>query len=278
MSYNNLRVPITGVLILGFFLTNIALVHAQIASSGARTAALSEAATALDRNHGILHNPALTAGIIENHIELSGSRSFGLRELQNTALALLVPLGWGVVSSTARTFGFSQFRNTQLGVGVSRRLSGPSLPGGAVGLLLIYDHTSTAGYGSAGTVGGVIGGAVELSSSLLLGLQAANIHRSPDHSTSTLPQQLSVGIAYRPTERVQLLVDLQKHARYPVALRSGLEFQPVSALTLRTGMATMPRLLSAGIGLSTGAVDGGLAFVYHYALGWSPALSLGTRW
>ncbi len=249
----------------------------QIASHGVQSAALGNAGTALDGGPWIHLNPSLTARLEARRVELFGSRSFGMSELQLAGAACAFPAGRTALTITARTFGFSEYRDTQLGVGYAQELPGETPGTASAGLAIIYDHRSISGYDSRGQLGIILGGSVRLSSALLLGMQAANIHRSMDAASSSLPQQLAVGLGYRPSEAARLLVDLRKEMRYPLAVHAGLEVRPSEVLTLRIGVATGPRLFTVGIGISPGAVEGGLAFLYHYALGWSPAVSLGAQ-
>jgi hypothetical protein len=278
MPYETPSVPVTAILILGFFLGPHLGGYSQIAHSGARTAALGGAATALGGEPWMDNNPSLTASLERHHLELFSSRSFGMSELQLAAAAYAIPSDLEAFSVTARSFGFSGYRNTQVGLGYARELSETPAPPASAGLLLIYDHESIKNYRSSGSVGIVLGGSLHLSSSLLLGLQAANIHRPVKASTTSLPQQLSVGIGYSPSASTQLVLDLQKETRYPLAVRAGIEFRPGSALAVRMGIATIPRLFTVGIGIAPGVIRGGLAFLYHYALGWSPGVSVGTSW
>lgn len=277
MFFCNLRFPVTALLILGFLITRPISGAGQIAAHGVRSAALGNAGTALDGGPWIRANPSLTAHLEERRFELFGSRSFEMSELQLAAGALAIPSSRSALTMTARTFGFSEYRDTQLGFGYARELPGEVQTNASAGLAVIYDHRSIAGYESRGKLGIILGGSVRLSSTLLLGMQAANIHRSVDAASSSLPQQLAVGLGYRPSKSTRLLLDLRKEMRYPLAIHAGLEVQPSEVLALRIGIATGPRLFTVGIGISPGAVRGGLAFLYHYALGWSPAVSVGTE-
>src|SRR5690606_12839152 len=91
--------------------------HAQLvplAEGGARALALGRAATALEGDVWGHYNPAAWATLPGRAGAAFASQAFGLSELRIGAVAFAEPTRFGTFAATARTYGFSDFRETSL--------------------------------------------------------------------------------------------------------------------------------------------------------------------
>jgi hypothetical protein len=92
----------------------------------------------------------------------------------------------------------------------------------------------------------------------------------------SLPFVLAVGAAWT-TERLRVVCDLEKDARYPVTVRAGIEFLPMDPLALRIGAVNAPASFAAGMGVLLASVEAQYAVSIHPDLGWTHSLGIGFR-
>jgi len=68
-------------------------------------------------------------------------------------------------------------------------------------------------------------------------------------------------------------MELQKDLLYPLNIKTGLEFDLMKKLFIRTGISAKPYQLSAGIGLVMKKMNIDMAVAYNQYLGNSPSVS-----
>lgn len=259
----------------------LAPAHAQSTydlQGSARTSALGYASTALPTTAGVHANPAAGASHRRRVVSLYGRESFGLSALRYGSVYTTWPLGWGVVSAGASTFGNDKYREVHFSLGVARSLQLGTSRRVHVGLVGRYYHTRIERYGGTGALGLHAGFLVRVLPVLHFGAHATNLNGPTLVDGEPLPQTLSVGLQYRATERFLVVMDAFKDIAFPVAVRGGLEVRPISMLALRVGVTTAPTRFTGGIGLRLGRIRAHLAAEQHPDLGWSPSASLEVRW
>ena len=89
-----------------------------------------------------------------------------------------------------------------------------------------------------------------------------------------MPFIFRLGGHYEFYENVLLILETEKTATNPLAIKSGLEFSPVDFLALRVGVSGKPVSYTAGIGFKTGKITTDIAFGYHGNLGITPSFSI----
>lgn len=246
--------------------------------SGARAAALGGAATALTQEATGYANPASWATFPGYAVSFFASEAFGLSALRLGAAAFVAPTRLGTVAAGARTFGFDDYREMHFHAGYARgfRLGTPRRF--LLGLSLRYHRISIPEYGSAGTQALSLGGLVEVRPGVHVGFQATNVFAPKLDGQEDGARTLALGVAYWSAQRVLVVLDACKDARFPLSVRAGVEVYPVDVLALRAGAATEPARFTAGLGLRLGTIAADVAGEHHYALGWSPAVSLSLLW
>ncbi len=254
--------------------------HAQLvplAEGGARALALGRAATALDGDVWGHYNPASWATLPGRAGAAFASQAFGLSELRIGAVAFAEPTRFGTFAATARTYGFSDFRETSLGLGFARAIPVSATRAVHGGLHLRYYGVSITDYGSAGTLGLSLGAMMEVVPGLQFGFLAQNVNRPGFSDLDPLQATLDVGLAYEPIEEALVLFSVAKDLDYPVSFRGGLEVRPVEELFLRAGFSTAPVRFSSGVGVAVGILRADIAAERHEALGWTPAFGVGVQ-
>ena len=257
--------------------------EAQLAEGGTRVLGMGRAGAALEGVWGHT-NPSGRAGLEDGRAAVQASQAFGLSELQLGAAAVAVPTPAGVVALDARTYGFSERRETRVLLGLARPVRLSTTRRLSVGVRVGLESASTEGFGSetvalldAGVQGAVVNGLrVGLAARNLLGLGRSD---STDlrHSASTVPG-LTVGLAYAPSDNALLLVDvdqdLDQYSEFGLSVRAGVEVRPVEVLALRAGVSTEPARFTAGAGFVAGSLRADLALERHETLGLTPAFGV----
>ena len=254
--------------------------HAQLvplAEGGARALALGRAATALDGDAWGHYNPASWSTLPGRAGAAFASQAFGLSELRIGAVAFAEPTRFGTFAATARTYGFSDFRETSLGLGFARAIPVSATRAVHGGLHLRYYGVSIPDYGSAGALGLSLGALMEVVPGLRFGFLAQNVNRPGFSDLDPLQATLDVGLAYEPIEEALVLFSVAKDLDYPVSFRGGLEVRPVEELFLRAGFSTAPVRFSSGVGVAVGVLRADIAAERHEALGWTPAFGVGVQ-
>ena len=254
--------------------------QAQYAEGGARVLAMGRAGVALGATAWGHTNPAAWAGLSERRAALQASQAFGLGELRLGALSAAAPTGLGTVALAARTYGFSERRETRVKLGLARPLQLSVSRQLDVGLAVGVETASVEGYGSETAVLLDVGVQGEVLPGLRAGLAGRNLlalARDDDadlrQSAATVPG-LTVGVAYAPSERATLVLDADQDLDFGLVVRAGAEVFVVPALALRAGVSSEPVRFSAGAGFRSGALRADLAVEGHDTLGLTPAVGV----
>lgn len=251
--------------------------EAQLAEGGARVLALGRAGVALGAEPWAHTNPAALASLDGRRVGLQASQGFGLSELGLATATAAAPTGVGVVGIGARTYGFSERRETRVvaalarpvRVGVARRLD--------VGVTVGVESASTEGFASTTEVLVGAGLQADLAPGLRAGLAARNLLGLTDddlqRSAAAVPG-LTVGLAYRPSDRALLVLDADQDLDYGLSMRAGAEVALADVLDVRLGVSTGPVRLAGGVGLSVGGLRADLAVERHESLGVTPVVGV----
>ena len=254
--------------------------RAQLAEGGARLLGLGRAGVALGGEAWGHVNPASWATLAENRGALQASQAFGLSELRLAQLSAAAPTPVGTVALAARTYGFSERRETRVAVGLGRQVALSRTRRLDVGLSVGYESASTEGYETVGTPLLSVGVQGDVIPGLRAGLAGRNLlgilqgsDEDVRHSLATVPT-IAVGIAYAPGPRATLVLDAEQDLDFGLSLRGGLEVFPVPVLALRVGVSDGPARFSAGAGIRAGALRADLAVERHESLGMTPAVGV----
>lgn len=227
-------------------------------------------------------NPAARAGLTERRLGLQASEAFGLDELRLASFAAAAPTPLGVAGLSARTYGFSERRETRVALGLARALPLSASRQLDVGVTVGYESASTEGHGTAGAVLLAVGVQAALVPGLRGGLAARNLlglGRGDEAdlrlSAATVPG-VTAGLAYAPSESAVLVLDADHDVDFGLSVRAGAEVFPVRALALRAGVSTGPTRATAGVGVRLGGLRADVAVETHASLGLTPAVGVGV--
>lgn len=254
--------------------------RAQYAEGGARVLALGRAGVALGASAWGHTNPAAWAALPERRAAAQTSQAFGLSEFRLAALSAAAPTPIGTAALAARTYGFSESRETRVVLGLARPLNLSTTRRLDVGVSVGVESASYDGFSSVtspllsiGVQGDVLPGLrAGLAGRNLLGLTRDD-ETDLRHTLGTVPA-LTIGVAYSPSARATLVLDADQDLDAGLSIRGGAEVFVVPVLALRVGVSSDPGRFSAGAGFRSGAVRADIAVESHESLGLTPAVGV----
>jgi hypothetical protein len=240
---------------------------------GSRGVALGNAGTALTGNTwSAFYNPALLAKLGRSVGAGYSPAPFGLKELASAAGEYNEPFSFGTLAASVQSYGFELYRETIVALSFAHSFD-ENLH---VGATVNYMSLSLGKYGSDGFFSVDAGAAVSLPGDVTLGAFVTNINqpRIGVNLRERLPLVASIGAAWKPAEGLTVCSDVQKDIAYPLNLRVGVEYEPVSFIALRAGANTEPGRFSCGVGIKHAGVELDYSFWSHPDLGGTHGVSV----
>ncbi|WP_157541529.1 hypothetical protein [Hymenobacter aerophilus] len=289
--------------LLVVLLTGLPLISRAQGLWGARSAALGQVGSVLEADGWAgAANAAALGQLSRPTVGVGAENRYLLPTLNTVSLVVAVPLGYrsagapaaapvagvaatiagaeapryGTVGVTAQRFGGTLYSEQRLGLGYGYQL-GTVRVGARVEVL----QTSIQGLGSRRAVAASLGGQADIiPRKLTFGATLYNLNqaRLAEYQDERVPTVLRAGLAWRPAEKVLLLVETEKDVEQDADFKAGLEYQPLPALALRAGLSTLTSQLTGGLGLRTGAFRIDYAAGWHETLGLSQQLSAAYVW
>lgn len=266
------------ILMWGFVLPNAAAQSLFDLRGATHSTALGHATTARTELPGIHGNPAGWAPMENPSITLYAGQSYGLPELQHGTISIHWPSSLGHAAAGVGTFGTEAYRETYLSVGAARTLHLGSSRPLHLGTTVRYYHVAMSRFGNAAAVGIHAGMVMQIMPLVDVGVHATNINQPQWTDETPLPRTLSVGLAYRLTDRVTMSADLFNDVEFPMRFRSGIEATVIAPLTVYGGVQTTPSEFALGGRIGWKGIYVGVAAEQHWELGWSPAADLRITW
>jgi len=238
---------------------------------GARASGLGNSSIALADPWSIFNNQAGLGWQRSYWAGVYQENRYFMKELSYSSLGGCIPVRPGTFGLGLTHFGYSQFSQSRFGLSYGMMLSKTV----AAGVGLNYHTVRIAGgYGSADCItaeGGII---FQPSEKIAIGAHVFNPSRSALGSSQNLATTFGIGLAYRPVDYVLVVLQGDDNTLASPAFRTGVEYSPVSRLSLRAGLSSNPMILSFGLGWRIKEICFDLAFSYHAVLGYTPYISL----
>ena len=241
--------------------------------AGARSMSMANASSTFTDVWAYHNNPGALGSIESFSAGLSYENRFLLKELQNQALAVAIPLKVGVISVGGHFYGYNQYRSTKAGLGYSLKLTDKLF----AGVQLNYQGLSLSNnYGSKSTVTAEAGIYAKITDEWNLGISVFNLGRAKlsafeDDRFSTI---MRLGSSYRFSDKILLSVEGEKDLDYRLRFKAGLEYQVISNFYIRGGVGTAPIEGTFGLGYRFKMIQLDIGSAYDQNLGWSPHFSI----
>ncbi len=236
-------------LIISIFALKSSLAQFELSDIGARPAGLNGAFTSLSNNSlAVFYNPAGLGQLFYREISALYSPSpFGLSEISTAALTYAEPMNFGTIGLGLKTFGFDLYRETNViisyGTSYEEKLF--------CGLNANIYNLNIQNYNSASALGVDVGVLTYITDFLKWGFFAKNITGSTiGESKQKLAQVYKTGMTVQPGYDFNLVLEFEKDVKFPLSVRSGLEYFVNEYIDLRGGIGTQPATFSGGISIN----------------------------
>jgi len=237
-------------------------------SGGARSAGMGFTGVTYTDVNSLFTNQAGLGRLNSFATTAFAEQRFFLSELQGISAGAALPTNSGTFGLTINYFGFEDYNEQRAGLAYGRKLS-DKLSLGAQVLML---NTRIPEYGNKANITFEAGLLADLLPQLSLGFHVYSPARIQLVEDEYLPSVFRLGLNYSPSDKLQILAEVEKDIDYPVRTKLGFEYAIVDAFRMRVGAATEPVNLSFGLGyrLENGlALD--IASSYHEILGFTPS-------
>jgi len=222
----------------------------------------------------LFHNPAGIGGIEAPAGGLFFEQRYLLSEINNGGMGFVYPFAdrqaAGVQIYSLNVSTYSEVRaGLTYGIALFEKLS--------LGAQVNYKSFQIEEFGNADAFFVDVGLNVQITDDLSLGFTGTNVNRvrlQAQTLREDLATRILAGLAYRPTEKVMFVADLQKEVDRDVSFRGGVEYWINDYLIASIGMSNEPLTLNGGFGVAFKQffLDATLAF--HERLGYTPYISL----
>jgi hypothetical protein len=251
----------------------VAISYGQTTVPGAESAALGGISVVLENPWSAAGNPAGLAGFEHLTVNTSLEQRYLMKELGNYAFGISLPAWKGTVGICAAYQGYQAFSNATIIMAYGMRF-GDVLSAGA-GLCYIRSKAGNENP-ALHQVSYSLGTAVILSEKIKVAFSAFNPFNLYYKSSSyaTLPAVFRIGMAYKPSQTLAILAEMEKTLDYPVIFRIGCQYNVQEKFYINGGLRMFPASFTLGAGFRLERLLIELASAYHQYLGFTPGTSI----
>lgn len=220
----------------------------------------------------VSNNVAATASLKNSNLGIHYDNRFNQSSFNTIAFAAVQPTyKLGNLSFLVQRFGNQHFGRTHLALGYAHKIEWVSL-----GLQVEYAQTYVSEFGSKNNFMFNFGGLARITNSLYLGATIKNINQASlaAYTDERLPTVMSIGVSYRPYEKLMLNAQVQKDVERKAGFLFGVEYEIAQNFKVRTGISTPLFFAHFGIGYSYHGFELNYSALYHEKLGFGNAISL----
>ncbi len=241
--------------------------------SGARQSGMAASGVVISDVWSGTNNQAGLADIDNLAVGLFYSNMFNIPDLRDMAFSVAYPtekygsagLNYSYSGSTASNF-------SKFGLAYAKRL-GRRI---TAGIQIDYLRFAQLNYGNSGAAIGEVGFVAEPIDKLYIGAHVFNPWRAKLSGTDEyLSSIIRIGAGYYFSEKVLVTAETEKEIDKPIVFRAGTEYNIISGLFLRGGVAVNPVKYSFGLGYNYKGITADVAYVSHQVLGYYFQFGLG---
>lgn len=220
------------------------------------------------------HNQAGLARLTIPTLGLYNENRFLLQATSLKALSFAMPTNEaGVFALDLSYFGYEKYNESKIGLAYAMMIGHHF----SIGAKVNYLNTHfTEVYGNKGHVVAELGFLVEPTEHLFIGGHIYNLSRTKlaVYDDERIPSILTLGIAYRFTEKFLMTTEVEKTFTTNMIYKIGLDYRFMNNLYMRAGATTSPDQLTFGLGYVFKKIKADIAFSYHQILGISPHIGI----
>lgn len=260
----------------GMIMLCLVYVKAQSLSplAGARAEGLGYASGCMTGPWSIFNNPAGLSGITHVMAAAGCLHASALPGADEAFLVMTYPLRNSVTALGARSFGDHVYGEQVISAAFAQQVGITQ-----AGIKLNYLQYQAEGFGTKGVVSVSLGGITHLTPTLSLGIHIINLNqpiiakRQEEH----LPTLMVASMAWQPDETLLVACEVEKDLAYKPTWKMGLEYKPVTAAAIRTGINLYPQAAYFGAGFHKRKIILDYAMKYTTSLGTAHQISIGYR-
>jgi hypothetical protein len=248
-------------------------IHAQLSytsAGGASSLMIGGIRSALSGANGMYGNTATITSVNKWSVDIGYERKFNIAELSQFSLAGVLHSKYGAIGIIASHFGYGDYNEQKIGVGYGRKLSSSIAIGGQFDYLSIFVRNQ----GSKGFATMDIGLTYKISKTLKVGSHIFNPFNTGWSDESDVGTRFRSSLTYTPSDKVDLIVELDKIVFNPLALKFGIVYHPMTNIDIAAGINPSLGIYSFGAAYvikSNYKISG--AFASHNQLGGTSAVS-----
>ncbi len=217
-------------------------------------------------------NPAALANLKNGGAGVYSERRFLLNAFSQYTAVAGFQTNSGSFGLQADYFGYSNYNETQIGLGYARSLGSKV----DVGAKFNYYNLRIPAYTSASTFHFEAGILLHLSEKLHAGFSVFNpvggeLNKSANEKIASVYR---IGLGYEVSDRFFISAEMIKEENKNTGVNAVLQYELVKQFLLRAGINTVSKQPFAGVGLKFGQFRVDVATAYHPQLGISPAVML----
>ena len=252
---------------------NMGIAGNDNSSPGARAAGLGGASVTHSDAFSVFSNQAGLANLNSLSVGVYGQNNFLIKDLNWYALGVGIPIkSAGAFGVGASFYGGEFYKETQFKVGYGMLLFEKL----SLGAEFNFTNFSITGYGSQAAFTFGLGAQYNITSELKVGAHIFNPLRIEltDLEDDRLHTLIKAGIAYEPSNKVGIYVEMEKNLDKKPMFKGGIEYRVLEKLHLRASATGQPTAAYFGIGVPLGGLSIDIANGFHTVLGYSPHLSI----
>jgi hypothetical protein len=246
------------------------------APAGARSMALGGTSVTLADVWALSNNPSGMSAVEQPTLGAFAHNRFAIQELTTVGLLAVYPTGKaGTIGLDVQRYGGDLYNEQRLGIGLAHQLGQVRL-----GVKVDVLQVRVQEWGSRKAVAFSLGGQSEVIPRLTFGAHIYNLNQAKlaEFEDERVPTVMKVGLGYQAATKVLLLAEIEKELDADAAVKAGVEYQVIPALTLRTGFNSGTRSGTGGVEVKFGQFQVAYALGAQSRLGVSNALSLVYQW
>lgn len=256
-------------------LVSVVLCYGQFGETqakGAMSLGMAGADVSNIGTNGMFSNQAGLAKIQSTSVMLSAVQPYSIEQVSDVSLALVVPFkSLGAFGIGISSYRFSAFTEQMIGLAYARSLGRNVHIGTKFNLI----NVGIEGFGNSFNTSVEIGIQTQILEDLSFSAHVLSPISTNLIDDQMLPTRLSIGLAYRPSDRLIVSLEGSKYIDGLFSVALGVDYQIIDLLSLRLGVATNPGLFSAGIALHLAErYNIELGFSIHEILGMTPGITL----
>lgn len=240
---------------------------------GARSTGMGSTGLCLTDVWSVQYNQAGLANVKLITAGVSYESRFIQNNLGIQSFALAVPVKKGGFGLNYVGFGGKLYRESKIGLSYGMQFA-PNISGG----ISINYHGLNIGnnYGSKSSFTFEVGMIAQVMKDLKVGFHLFNPLQTSlnDYQQEIIPTVLKVGLRYDFSDKVYTNLEFEKDIDMQPIVRAGIEYHPIKALYIRTGISSNPSLPSIGFGVDLKNLRFDFSSTFHPVLGASPAFGL----